>query len=246
MKLIEVRYENIQQVQADEVENIVDEYKDVFTGLGSMPGKVHLTVDPEVKPVVMPPRKVPLAVKPLLKEELDRLENLEVIEKVEGPSDWVSSLVVVNKPNGKIRVCIDPMHLNKALKREHYPLPCIEDVLPQLTNVKVFSKADLKEGFLQCSLDDESAELTTFQTPWGRYRYRRLPFGVSPSPELFEMRLDMREPEHVPGVQRFVGMVQYLATFLPALSGTIEPLRKLTHKDTHGLGERNNRPRSLK
>ena len=82
MKLIEVRYENIQQVQADEVENIVDEYKDVFTGLGSMPGKVHLTVDPEVKPVVMPPRKVPLAVKPLLKEELDRLENLEVIEKL--------------------------------------------------------------------------------------------------------------------------------------------------------------------
>ena len=79
MKLIEVRYENIQQVQADKAENIVDEYKDVFIGLGSMPGKVHLTVDRDVKPVVMPPRKVPLAVKPLLKEELDRLENLEVI-----------------------------------------------------------------------------------------------------------------------------------------------------------------------
>ncbi len=138
----------------------------------------------------MSPRRVPISIKPKLKEELDRLQNLGIIEKVHGPTDWVSSLVNVVKPSGKLRVCIDPLHLNKALKRVHYPLTTIEDVLPELSNVKVFSRADCKEGFLQCELDEESSLLTTFQTPWGRYKYRRLPFGLSPSPELFQAKLD--------------------------------------------------------
>ena len=99
-------------------------------------------------------------------------------------------MVVTEKLNGKLRVCIDPKHLNKALKRSHYPLPVIEDILPELTDVKVFSKADLKDGFLQIQLDEESSKLTTFQTPWGRYRYLRMPFGISPAPECFQRKLD--------------------------------------------------------
>ena len=95
------------------------------------------------------------------------------------------SLVVVEKPNGKLRICIDPVHLNKALKRSHYPLPVIEDVLPELADVKAFSKADLKDGFLHIEPDNESSLLTTFQTPWGRYCWKRMPFGISPAPELF-------------------------------------------------------------
>ena len=74
-----------------------------------------------------------------------RLENANVIKRVEEPTDWVSSLVVMEKSNGKLRVCIDPQQLNKALRRSHYPLPIIEDVLPELADVKVFSKADLKD-----------------------------------------------------------------------------------------------------
>ena len=87
-------------------------------------------------------------------------------------------------------MCIDPLHLNKALKRCHYPLPVIEDVFPELSRVKVFSKADCKEGFLQCVLDEESSYLTTFQSPWGKYRWTRLHFGLTPSPEIFQMKLD--------------------------------------------------------
>ena len=118
------------------------------------------------------------------------LETASVIIKEEEPTNWVSSLVVTEKPNGKLRVCIDSQHLNKALKRSHCPLPVIEDILPKLTNVKVFSKADLKDGFLQIQLDEESSKLTTFQTPWGRYRYLRMPFGISPAPEYFQRKLD--------------------------------------------------------
>lgn len=92
-----------------------------------------------------------------------------MIQKVKELTEWVSSLVVVEKPNGKLRICIDLGHLNKALKRSYYPLPVIEDGLPELSDVKVFSKADLKDGFLHIELDDESSLLTTYQTPWGRY-----------------------------------------------------------------------------
>jgi len=80
--------------------------------------------------------------------------------------------------------------LNKALERSHYPLPLIEEILPELADVKVFSKADLKDGFLQIQLDEESSKITTSQTPWGRYIYLRMPFGISPAPECFQRKLD--------------------------------------------------------
>ena len=154
------------------MERITATYPDVFQGLGCMEGALHLEVDESASPSIMPPRRVPLAMKERLKEELARLRKANVIKREE-PTDWVSSLVVTEKLNRKlhVRVCIDPQHLIKALKRSHYPLPVIQDILPELADVKVFSKADLKDGFLQIQLDQESSKLTTFQTPWGRYRY---------------------------------------------------------------------------
>ena len=161
-------------------------YSDVFKALGCMEGNLHLEVDEKE---MMPPRRVPLSLKDRRKQELTRLEKEHVIIKEEVTKDWLSSLVT-EKPNGKLRVCIDPQHLNRALKRSHYPLPVIEVVLPELTEVEVFLKADLKDGFLQIQLNEESSELTTFQAAWGRYRYLRKPFGISPAPEYFQRKLD--------------------------------------------------------
>lgn len=171
-------------------EEVMSKHAHVFEGLGHLPGLVHLETNKNVTPVIMPPRRVPLATKPKLQKEIQRLENLGVIKVTTKPTEWVSNLCIVTKPSGKIRLCIDPLHLNGALKRSHYPLPVIDDILPELTNVKVFSKADCKEGFLQCELDEESSYLTTFESPWGRYRYTRLPFGVKPAPEIFQQKLD--------------------------------------------------------
>ena len=170
--------------------HVFSKYGDIFDGLGDMPGEVHLRADPDVKPVINPPRKVPIALKPKLKDELERLETMGVLYKLTESTDWVSSLLTVVKPSGKLRLCIDPQHLNRALKREHYPSPVIEDILPQLANVKVFSLADCKKGFFQCKLNNESSLLTRFQTPWGRYRWMRMPFGISPAPEIFQQCLD--------------------------------------------------------
>ena len=98
-------------------------------------------------------------------------------------------MITTVKPDGSLRLCIDPYHLNQELKRSHYPLPVIEDILPELIKVKVFTKADLQEGFLQVRLDEPSSKLTIFQTQWGRYRWLIMPFGISPAPEIFQMKL---------------------------------------------------------
>ena len=94
------------------------------------------------------------------------------------------------KNNGKIRLCIDPKPLNQALKRNHYPLPVIDDLLPELSKAKVFSVEDAKNGFWHIQLDTDSSFFTTFGTLWGRYRWTRMPFDISPAPEEFQRRLD--------------------------------------------------------
>jgi hypothetical protein len=88
-----------------------------------------------------------------------------------------------------LRICIDPQPLNEALMREHFKMPTLDDVLPQLHNAKIFTKRDVKEAFWHVQLDEESSLLTTMITPFGRYRWSRLPFGLSVSSEIFQKRL---------------------------------------------------------
>ena len=170
--------------------NLIREFDDVFQGEGLLQEKLHLEVDKTVNPVVLPVRKVPFALKEPLKRKVDRLVAKGILVPVEVPTDWVSSMVVASKRNGKIRLCIDPKPLSKALKRNRYPLPTIDDLLAKLTNAKVFTVADDKNGLWHVPLDDESSHLTTFETPWSRYRWTRMPFGISPAPEEFQHRLD--------------------------------------------------------
>ena len=212
MGLIVVQHHNIQLESNNEVftasqsspltkEQVFTDFADIFKGLGKMEGKLHLEVNESVPPVIMPPRRVPVALKGKFKEEINRLVSVIVSEKLEEPAKWVSSVVVTAKPNGKVRVCIDPRPLNEALSRSHYPLPVIDDILPELGKAQIFSKADLKDGFLQIELDDELSRLTTLQTPWGRHRWLRMPNGISPAPEYFQQKLD-QNLQGLPGVYR--------------------------------------------
>nr|XP_022296799.1 uncharacterized protein K02A2.6-like [Crassostrea virginica] len=184
----------VQEEVVAEIEDISEEmqikFKSVFEGQGKLDGKLTLEVNQDVKPVKMPARKVPISIKHKLKQELDRLEQLEIIKPVNTPTDWISSLVVAPKSNGRIRLCIDPRPLNQALKRNHYPTPLIEDILPDLGKARIFSVVDARDGFWHVVMDEKSSYLTTFSTPWGRYRWMRMPFGISPAPEEFQRRME--------------------------------------------------------
>ncbi|CAI9731719.1 Hypothetical predicted protein [Octopus vulgaris] len=133
--------------------------------------RYHITVDPNIKPIVHPPRRVPLELKEKPKTELDRMEKKEIITKVIHPTDWVNSIVIKEKPNGTLRICLDPRDLNKALKREHHPIPTLEEITPSLAGSKLFSKLDASNGYWNVKIDKESSNLTTFNTPFGRYRF---------------------------------------------------------------------------
>jgi RNase H-like domain found in reverse transcriptase/Reverse transcriptase (RNA-dependent DNA polymerase)/Integrase zinc binding domain len=162
------------------------EYDDVFSGLGCLPGEYTIRIKTDAVPKVEPSRRVPLALRDRLKEKLNSLEKQEIIEKVTHPTDWVHNLVVVEKLNGDLRLCLDPTVLNRSVKREHYPIPVAEDVIACLTGKKFFSILDMKDGFHQVKLDKSSSDLCTFSTPFGRYKYLRLPFGLASSPEVFQ------------------------------------------------------------
>lgn len=89
-------------------------------------------------------------------------------------------MLVREKPDGRIRICIDPSRtVNEAILRPVYPIPTIEEQLPFLRNARVFSVVDFSEAFHNIELDYESSLLTTFQGPNGRYQYKRMPFGIS-------------------------------------------------------------------
>ena len=166
---------------------IVKQYADIFEGLGHI-GDYHIEVDESVSPVQNHSRRVPV---PLQKELCDKLSKMEqdgIIAKVSTPTPWISNMVAVKTPN-KLRVCIDPQDLNKAILRPHYPTKTIEDIAPMLVSARVFSVVDAKDGFLQIKLDNASSFRTTFWTPQGRYRWLRMPFGISSAPEEFSRQL---------------------------------------------------------
>ena len=141
-------------------------------------------------PVVHPPRRVPFALlsakKPLLKDELRKLQEIEIIASITGPTPWVSSMVTVKRPNGQLRICLDPKDLNRVVKRSHYPLPMMEELLPQQTKAKVVSTFDIKNGFWHIQLVEASSKLTTFNTSFWRYRWLHLPFRLSSALEVFQ------------------------------------------------------------
>ena len=106
---------------------------------------------------------------------------------------------MTHKKDGSVRICIDPNELNKALLRERFTMPVMEDILHELKDARIFSKADLSSGYWHIELDEESSRLTSFMTPFGRYRWLRLPFGLSVSAEIFQRNL-IEALRDLPGV----------------------------------------------
>ena len=125
-----------------------------------------------------------------VKKELDRMEKLKIIRRVDEPIDWVNSTVVVPKADGEVRICLDPRDLNSAIKREHYQMPTLDEITSQLTGMKYFTVLDATSGYWVVPLSRESSLLTTFQTPFGRFCYLRMPFGICSAQEVFQKRMD--------------------------------------------------------
>lgn len=168
-----------------------DKYKHVFEGLGKLAGKpcsIKLKANATPQPI-RAPRRIPLPIKDKVKSELDRMLSLGVIKNVEEPTEWCAPMVIVWKKDKNIRICVDYTDLNNNLIRDRTVLPTVDEVLGRLGNAKVFTKLDQNCGFWQVPLSEESQLLTAFITPWGRFCFTRLPFGISIGPEYYQARM---------------------------------------------------------
>ncbi len=171
-------------------EDFVANYPAVFKGLGKLKEPYKIELEQGAIPYALSsPRRVPLPLRDKVEVELQRMESIGVISKVTKPTPWCAGLVVVPKAKGKIRLCVDLTHLNKWVRRERHILPAVDQTLAMLAGAKVFTKLDATSGFWQIPLTKESSLLTTFITPFGRYAFNRLPFGISSAPEHFQRRM---------------------------------------------------------
>ena len=170
----------------------IDSIKDAYNGSGRV--KLRNPIDIKLRADIEPysiktPRRIAIPLMPKVETELKRMEYRDIIVKVEEPTDWCSPIVLVPESSGDVRICVDLECLNAAVRRERYILPTADDLFHQLRGSTVFSTLDAESGYWQFPLTEAASKLTTFITPFGRYRFKRLPFGISSASEIFQREM---------------------------------------------------------
>ena len=169
---------------------VFQKYPKLFEGVGSFGEPYEIKLKDEYTPVITPVRRVHFSRKKAFRQALDAAESLGVVSKVEHPTEFVNSVVLTAKPNGEVRFCLDPRGLNKAIRREPYPILTREEIFAELAGAKFFTQLDLKSAYWQMPLHEDSKDLTTFGTPFGRYRYNVVPFGINSASDLCQNRVE--------------------------------------------------------
>ena len=165
-------------------------YSHLFSGIGRFQYKpVHITVKPQSTLVQKPPRCVPIAIRDKFKQELDSMEAQGIISKYDGCNaspEWLDSFVLVKKPNGSLRKCLDPTDLNKDIVRPVCNSQTIDNMVHKLKDARYFAVFDTSKGFFHVPLDVESKVLTVMLTPFRIYVYNVLAMGLSNTTDVFE------------------------------------------------------------
>ena len=190
-------------------DEIMKEFLSVFDGqIKAMEGEeFHISLTDDAKSFcVQTPRAIPFAYRDKLKAELETLQEQGIITPVTHPTEWCAPIVVApKKDSDNIRMCVDLSHLNRYVKRERYhsatPAQAVADIATE--NAKIFTKLDAMKGYHQCPLDKESQDLTTFITPFGRFKFLRAPYGISSISEHYNWRMD-EAFTGLPGFRRVV------------------------------------------
>ena len=173
----------------EDIAPILNKYPGIDDGIGCFKGEaVMLHIDRTVPPIARKHSQVPFHLRTKVEKELNKLLEEDIIERVTGPTEWVSRIVTPPKPKNpeEIRVCVDMREANAAIKRTRHVTPTIDELVSELQGSTVFSKVDLRSGYHQLKLHESCRDITTFSTHAGLFRYKRLNFGVSSASEVFQ------------------------------------------------------------
>ena len=153
-------------------------YPECFDDIGELKDfEYHIELDLKFKPRIQTPYKVALSIEPRLKKDLDQMEKQGITDKPTGPTQWLNNLVIREKGDGWLHTCLDPKYLNEAIKREHHSIPILEQITPKLCGSTLFKIICKKKGYWNVKLDAASSLMTTFYSPFGRYKFLRMPLG---------------------------------------------------------------------
>ena len=190
---------------------IEEKYPELFKGIGLMKGEINIKLKDGAVPHIEPVRRVPHAMQEPLKNKLDKLVKEEILHKVDISEliEWLNSFVCVKKPNGKLRLFLDPTHLNKWIIRPRHSAKLVDDVLHKLNGAKWSTVVNSTSSFFNHKLDTESSKLTTFGTPFGRYRYLRMPMGASLSSDIYQYKVN----GHLEGIRNCVAITDDIIMF---------------------------------
>ena len=200
--LIELNLNTIESSQPVTIDLLEKEHPQLFDGIGRLKNfQVKLHIDEIVKPSAQQHRRIPFHIRKKVEDELNLLLEKGIIERIEGPTPWMSPIVTPVKPKepDKVRICVDMRQANKAILRERHVTPTLEDIISDLNGAKKFSKLDLRAGYHQLELDPASRYITTFSTHVGLFRYKRLNFGISSASEVFQNTI-AQVLQGIPGV----------------------------------------------
>ena len=173
--------------------HIMELFPDLFEGIWTLKDAVvKLDIDDSITPVVQLPRKIPQAMLEPLKYEIEWMNNLGVIRKLDinEATDWCHNLIHVRKPNRKLRVCLDPRTINKALRCNVHNTKTFQDVTYSIRRVSKISKIDANSGFWTLPMDEASQLLRTFNTQWGCYCFMKMHFGLNQAQYFFQYYMD--------------------------------------------------------
>lgn len=170
---------------------LANQFPNTFSGrVGLLKNfQATITVDSNIRSVIQAFRPVPYHQRQAVEDELDRMLAANIIELAKGGTQWQLPMVVVIKKDGSIRICTDGRPLKKAIIRARTAPVTVNDIKHKLAGSKLFSKLDLKNGYFQIELDEESRKYTTFATHRGNYQYKRLNMGLSCSAEIFQREI---------------------------------------------------------
>ena len=169
----------------EEIERLKEEFPTVFSDLPGRTEVCTLSIQTEgATPISSMPYRIPDRMKEGVRQEVDKLLELGVA--VPSHSPWASPIVPVPKPDGSIRLCIDYRKLNERTLADPYYMNTLEEILERVGGSMCLSKLDLSKGFYQIGIEEESKEKTAFITPFGKFAFNRMPFGLRNAPAIFQ------------------------------------------------------------
>ena len=217
------------------IKAIVENRAKVFSSLGRMKHhQVELIVDKDVTHVAQQQRRIPFHLRAKVDNELNRLLEQDIIERIPDTeaTEWISPVVIVPKRDDNIRLCIDKRAANTAIKRIRHPIPMVHDISLELNGANFFSKLDLTQAYHQLELFPSSRQITTFITHAGLYRYKRLNYRTNSAAELFQNALQQILHD-IPGVKNIADDTLIFGATYQAHNHALDQC--LTRLAEHGL-----------